>query len=269
MGLLPAKPSPGLLQRPTQQRAEIAERIAEGTHVPVVDRHAAARIVLGHRHVVELPVVVEHGVRGSLRHVVDEPAAELVRQREVVRLRALEAVDPSLDLTREKALRPAERLEADRLRIDGVELGQRVDHDFGQLPVGHRVPPGPELLGHLPAHHDTAALLHHEEVGSEQRVVVAEHVRARRVGEALPQPRQRAVFSLHVVGALGDGTEGRPTQDVVDGALAFAVAQQVGQVGVPAAELLHLERPGRRPRCGPSGTPPAAPRRSARRFEPR
>ena len=54
-------------------------------------------------------------------------------------LRALPAVRPALHLAREEAVRLAERLEADGLGVDGVEVGQRVDHDLGELAVLRRV----------------------------------------------------------------------------------------------------------------------------------
>ena len=125
-----------------------------------------------------------------------------------------------------------------------MELGKRIDHDLGKFPVRLRVATSAEDLGHGAPDDDAIEAVHDQEVGTENRRIVAEEVRLRGVGELLPQDRKCAVLALHIVCALRDGAERRSPQHVFVRRPARGIAefQQVGEIRVPAAELADAHR---------------------------
>jgi hypothetical protein len=129
------------------------------------------------------------------RHVVDEPADDLGRRGDVLRARALPAVGPALHLPLEVAFGLAERLEARRCRVDGVEGGERVDDGLGELPVGDGIRPAAERGRDFAPDHRTAPALHHEERRADDRAVVAVDEGARRLGEGAVEDGEDAILA--------------------------------------------------------------------------
>jgi len=74
-------------------------------------------------------------------------------------------------------------------------------------------------------------------VDAEDVRVGAERVAARRQREGVAQPHQHAMLAPHVVRGRSDRAQRRPPEHI----LGVAEPQQVGQVGVPATELLQRE----------------------------
>src|SRR5437763_865171 len=225
-----------------EQRAEVGERVAHGAHVPVVDGAAARGIVFRGRHVVEPPVVVHERRRRRRRHVVIEPADHLGRGGHVLRPGALPAVRPALHLPCEIPLRLAERLEAGGPGVDGVEVGERVDHHLRELAVRDRVVAARDLRRDRAPHHRAAPALHHEERPADHARVLAVEEGARRGREHLVEDGEHPELPPHVVRARGEVAGRRPAEHVVRAA---RVVEQVSQVRVPAGELPDVRRTAR------------------------
>ena len=89
---------------------------------------------------------------------------------------------------------------------------------------------------------DAVAAFGDEEGGADDAGVLAEEVGAGGEGVGLVQAGEDAVLAGHVVGAGGDGAEGRAAEDV----FVLAEAEQVGEVGVAAGEAPDLRACPRR-----------------------
>jgi hypothetical protein len=136
-------------------------------------------------------------------------------------------------LALEVAARLAEALEA-RLPVDGVDLGERVDELFADVPaLGRRV----ERRGHAGRDDVAVHALHHVERCADDGLVVADREHfgyARgRAADRVQEPR----LAQDVVGARRQGRPGRTADDEV----AVAAAHEVRDVRVPLAERLDLE----------------------------
>jgi hypothetical protein len=94
--------------------------------VPVVVHHA----------VVEPVVAVDDRRRALLGDVAQEQLVDLVHVGHLAQLRLLELPVPALELALDVALLAAEVAEADRVGVDGVDLGHDVDERLaGRAPL--------------------------------------------------------------------------------------------------------------------------------------
>ena len=130
-----------------------------------------------------------------------------------------------------EAVRLAEVGEIARGRVESVQLRHRVDEREAEPPSDVR--PRAHRQRNMRPDDLAAPPFHDEEVGAEDRAVIAEDVRARRAIEVSPEPRQHLVLALHVVGARRDLPHRRTAQHE----LVPTHAQQVGQVGGAVREL--------------------------------
>ena len=167
------------------------------------------------------------------------------------------APGPAGELALDVAFRPAEIVQADRPRVDAVQCGKRVHERLAQAPRDGRVAGN---VGREPLADDEAmAPLQHVEVDAQHVGVGTQHMTARRERVRGAQPRQHAVLALHVVGGRRHRAARRPPQHI----LPIAAAEQVGEVGVAAAELSDdLQRPAG------AGQVRAQPGRNTGRVEP-
>ena len=108
--------------------------------------------------------------------------------------------------------------------------------------------------------HLAAAVLDDDEVGADDVVVVAEHERPRRAVVLLPQPRQHAVLTLHVVRARGDrprtAAGAARTGDRRTLSRYVRLAEPLGNCSTliaASSSSVELRRAGT-PRAGPSGS---------------
>jgi hypothetical protein len=116
--------------------------------------------------VVDPEVPVHDRPAGSGRRVLAEPAAEFVHRRDVAALGSLPLVAPPAHLPLPQARRPAVAGQADRVRVDGVQVGQRVDQDVADgAPVRRRFRPA---AGQVTPDHVPVDLLHHVERHADQ-----------------------------------------------------------------------------------------------------
>ena len=224
--------------------------VAERRLVPVEHRAHAVGVGRVELAVVELVVVVED------RHVPASPASSppggsptsCISGGESGRAARSHRFFQPADLPLEEAVGAAEVGEVDGGRVDGVEVGEGVDDGEADAPtdVGvlrHRRRDGaPD--------DDAGAVLDHEEVGTDDRVVVAEGEGPWRRRVGAPQARQRAELPLHVVGAGRELPERRPADDEA----AIAEAHEVREVGRAVGELQHLHRARRGRRSRPAGS---------------
>ncbi len=143
----------------------------------------------------------------------------------------VEALGPAGELAGNEAFGVAEGLEADGGRVDAVEGGEGVDEGVAEaggeggvgLKVGREVEAGEG---------DAVAAFGDEEGGADEGGVVAEEVGAGGEGEGFVEAGEDVVLAGHVVGAGGDGAEGRAAEDV----FGVWVSEEVGEVGVAAGE---------------------------------
>ena len=220
-----------------QQVAQVHQRIAAGAHVPVEHGDRARRVLGADDHVVEFGVVVQQRDRLRRRTVRVEPGGDRIQARIVRFLGRVPTLGPAGQLALDEALGPAQLAKAGRFGIDLVEIGEGVDHGLADAPGEVRI--ALEARRQIGADDDAAAALHDMERRADHPVVRAQHVAARRQRIDPPEPGQHPVLPGHVVGAGRDRPERRPAQDV----LGLPKAQQVGEIGVAAAELADLQRP--------------------------
>ena len=132
IGFVPAGASPRLLQSassvPRSASGSPSVHMSQSKTATQRPGSSAATAMLSRRQ--SLWRSVGGGEAGRL---VGEPARELVGARERARLGALVAVEPAVELALEEArgLAP-ERVEAEGLRVDRVEVDQRVDHHLAR-----------------------------------------------------------------------------------------------------------------------------------------
>jgi hypothetical protein len=172
------------------------------------------------------------------RHAADQLLVQLVHhRRRIVEFRQLPSLGPPAHLALDEALGLAEITEVAGRRVEGVEISHGV-HQGERDPAGD-VPVRPHGGGQGGADHLTTAPFHEEEVGTEDGVVVAEEIGARRPVEVTPESREHLVLALHVVGARRDLAHRRSAQHQ----LRVAQPQEIREVGGAVRKLQHVERP--------------------------
>ena len=137
---------------------------------------------------------------------------------------------PAAQLALDEAGRPAEAGEADRFRVDGVEVGQDVDQRGADRRPRLR-PVGVARRQGVPA--DVAEhALHHVEVDAQGAVGAAEVQDARHRHGCAVEGLQHAMLAHHVVRGGEDVAERGPPQDH----LAGVAGDSVGEVGLAAGD---------------------------------
>ena len=228
---------------------EVGQRITDGGDLPV--ENGLDRAVGADHAVVEPVVAVDHptgtllgGPSGQRGMQVVDPVVVVVGPVGRRRPRAVPGSELALDV----AVGTTQPLQADGGRIEGVEGGQRLDERPADRGPGlHR-----EVLLHDlggvegPPRH----LAHDVEHSAGDRDVLAQPVGRRHRHRRRAEGGDDGELAPHVVG-LGQQLPQRRSTD--DGPPSTAVDQHVGQVRVPALQLLPTQ--GRRHRIDVLGDP--------------
>jgi hypothetical protein len=107
------------------EQSDVRQRVAERADLPVEDGDDLA--VVGHDRVVESVVAMDDRRRALLGDASGEGVVDVLDQRELPRLLLVELPVPPLELAGDVALMATEVGQPDRLDVDGVERGHRVD----------------------------------------------------------------------------------------------------------------------------------------------
>ena len=214
--------------------ADIDERIAERTHLPVEHRDNAADILGVDHDVIELEIAVHDRRRRRIgRQAIAQPLGQRIHLRQRRRLRSMPAFGPAADLTLDEAGWLAERAQGRRSNVDRVQIGQRVDHRGAEASARGRVCQRRRLLG---ADDESAAALHRVEHRADDVEILAEQVGSRGEREDVVHRRQPPEFARHVVRGGRDRAERRTPDHDLD----VAESHEIGQVRMAAGKLRHL-----------------------------
>ena len=231
----------------SERRPEIHQRIAEGRHLPVENRHDAAQVVGVEHQIVVLEIIVDQGDTGLRRHVGEEPGGGCFHRRDVIGLGGSIAPGPALDLTPDVAVRAAEVGQAGVLVVHSVQLGQGIDHRIRDRRHGLRI--GLLGNGHPRSEHDPFDSLHQVER-------CAEHLRIRTIDDrfgnfsiAAGERRENPKLASHVMGGLDLGAERRSPQHKLE----VGNRNQIGEIREAAGELADLDLLARASRVSATG----------------
>ena len=225
-----------------EQVADVGERVADRRQLPVEDR---AQPVTRVHDVAEAVVAVHEGRGPGLRAVLGQPGRHFVQRGDLARGVVLPEAAEAPQLALEVARRLAVALQAAGAPVDVVDLDQRVDQLLAD-------PLRLEAVRQRVGQHVALDQLHDVERDAEQRVVVAgrEDLRDAHVG-ALERAQQERLAQDVVRGGRQRWARRAPQHP-----LAAVAPDQVGDVGVPVADLFGLQLTAVRGRAR-RGTPPA------------
>lgn len=188
-------------------------------------------------HVVEAVVVVDHAEPPVARRPVRlQPARHVLGGIGAVGQRALPALAPAAHLPRHVALAAAEGGDRRRRGVHRVQLHQPLDEALAETPRAGRVEP--ELGRQVAPQNHPGQPLHHVELRTDQRGVVAARDDAGHMGIGRLERGHHGGLAQHVVGRAGLRAGRRATQHQ----FAIGIAEQVGQVRGTAMELADLGR---------------------------
>ena len=204
----------------------------EGGDLPVEHRYHPG--LFGIHDAVADPVIAVYdtGLVG-LGNVGGQPLHERLHGGDSIGLRGLVLLGPARNLARIVVARAAETLEAQRQGIEAVDRSQRLHRVLEERSALFGTKTGEARV------RDDASLhvLHHEEGGTDHRLVFAQQVGARHGYPGALQGTNHPVLSIHLVGGAQQHTRRLLAQYI---ALPSAL-QQVGGVALAALELAHLE----------------------------
>ena len=187
---------------------------------------------------VQLEVVVDQRRRAGCRLFLANPPHQGRSVRGGFIESGVPAPGPALNLTAYESVGPAEITETDRIGINSVETGKNLGDHHADTPAEFRLAVGNVGIGS--PQHQTVAPLHDMKVCAENGVVGTQHVASGRQTPCPPQARENAMFTAHVMGRRRDRPQWRAPQHI----LAPGEVEEIGQIGVTAAELANGERPG-------------------------
>ena len=185
-------------------------------------------------HIVEAIVAVDDRNALLFRHRLRQPLGELFEFRNVLGLGGAVLLGPAIDLPRKIIAGLAEIAEADRLRIEQMQLGQRLDLAGENLAAIVR-----RLARQrgIPQH---PALFHRHDVegGTDHAVVGAERIGLRDRKALLAQRGDDAEFAIHRMRRRQQFAE-RPAAHHIGSS---GRIEPVGRVGLAALELQDGQR---------------------------
>ena len=212
-----------------QEQAEVGQRLPQGGQLPVQHGLHRRRHLLAQQGVVDPEVPVHDRSPGPPGRFGAQQAAEFVDRRHLAALGPLPLVAPPAHLPLPQARGPAVTGQANRVRVDGVQVGQRVDQDVGDgAPLPGRLRPA----GRQGAADDVPVdLLHHVEGHADQVACVLEQDGRHRHGGARQRPLHPGL-PAHVVRPRQQRPVRRPAQH----RLARVTAQNERQVRLAAGD---------------------------------
>ena len=168
-------------------------------------------------------------------HRRSQATRQFVDHREFPLLRACPLGGPSIDLSMQESIGPAEVAESDGIDVDGVEFGEHVDEGVG----------GGELLGGVESGdgvsvgvHRARHELHQIERVADDRLVIAHGDGAGHGNGAGTQRLLDAVLAAHVVGGGEQRTHRRSSQHPI----VVSAADTEGEIGGAAREMGDTDR---------------------------
>ncbi len=222
------------------QEPDVGERIAERADLPVEHGDDVA-VAVDHR-VVEAVVAVDEAGRALFGDARQQALVHPVDRCQFARLALVPLAVPTLELSFDVALVASERVQADRLEIDGVDGCHRVDERPARVGAGAL---GQRAFGRLAvAQHVTVDEAHDVERRAVDAQVVTEAFDRRNGNRRALQCRQDAVLATHVVGAREDVAERRPAQHECRSARAGDPERQVRVAAGDHVEPERADRPG-------------------------
>jgi hypothetical protein len=164
-----------------KEQAEVYQRVADGAHLPVENRHYARWGLTVEHHIVEFEVIVDYGGRRRLGDPIEQPLDNAFQFRDLAGFRAFPPSGPSSNLPFDKPGRLADLVDAAGMDVDVVESRQGVDHRFAHS-TPHRETIA-QLRRNLAPDDQPSPAFHQVEGPSDDARVLAHEIRAGRKRE--------------------------------------------------------------------------------------